>query len=283
MKLFRYKNKESEKIQVKTFDLSLKTSEPNMPSSINVYLRENVTAEKEPLPAVIICPGGGYEIIASVESEPIALAFLSQGFQAIVLNYTTMQDGLQKNFLNSNILQIAKTFEIIEQNKDEWQIDPNKIFLLGCSAGGHLAASYSTSWHTIRSDDNSVNLQPRGTILCYPVTGFEFGWPKNTSHFDFLIEDLKEFETPDKINQNTPDTFIWHTANDPSVPVLNTLKYCEKLEENDIKFECHIFETGLHGLSLATRSSAKYMTQDYIDSDIATWFPTCIKWLNKRL
>ncbi|OJG98912.1 hypothetical protein RV18_GL002774 [Enterococcus termitis] len=261
--------------------MSLQSKEQDFPASIDVYLRENISIENHLLPVLVICPGGGYDFLSNRESEPLALAFLAQGFQAIVLNYTTMQDDLKTDFLNATVNQVKQTFDMIYQNKEEWQIDTNNIFLLGCSAGGHLAASYSTRWQEFA--DKTSHYKPAGTILCYPVTSFQLGWPKAITHFDFPISDIERYDTANKIDQNTPETFIWHTANDTAVPVLNTLNYCEKLEKSSIPFECHIFESGRHGLSLATRASASKNTEQYLDPIVASWFPTCITWLNKRL
>jgi acetyl esterase/lipase len=264
-----------------TFNLPLQSTQQGFPASVDVYLRENISSDKHLLPVVIICPGGGYDFLSKRESEPLALAFLAQGFHAIVLNYTTMQDDLKTDFLDATVHQVKQTFDLIDQNKEEWEIDTSKIFLLGCSAGGHLAATYSTRWPEF--GNNASRYKPAGTILCYPVTSFQFGWPKYINHFDFTISEIERFNTTDHIDQNTPESFIWHTANDSDVPVLNTLKYCEKLEQNQIKFECHIFESGRHGLSLATRSSASKNTEQYLDPIVASWFQTCLTWLNKRL
>ncbi len=269
--------------KMKTINIPLHINDSKFTSSIDVFLKENPSIENKPLPTVIICPGGGYDFIASRESEPVALAFMSQGFQAIVLNYTVMQDGFKENFLHHNLLQVAKIFEIIHQNSKDWQIDLNNIFVLGFSAGGHLAASYSSSWSDFKDQNKQVNYKPKGTILCYPVTNFELGWPKNRNQFDFPISDTKEYDAIDKINSSTTDTFIWHTADDATVPVINTLKYCEGLSKCQIGFEAHIYESGRHGLSLATRASAKLLDSDNIVPNVAKWFPTCIDWINRRL
>ena len=266
---------------MQTFSLPIESKKLAYSANAEVYLRNNVEINDSPLPIVIICPGGGYEFLSNRESEPIALAFLSQGFHAVVLNYTTMSDYTKGNFLHSTILQVAKTFELINQNKEKWNIDNTKIFLLGCSAGGHLAASYSTVWQNFEQKD--VNYKPKGTILCYPVIGFDYGWPETLTHFNFTLEESSNYDASNFVNKETPDTFIWHTASDTTVPVLNTLKYCESLSKNNISFESHIFESGRHGLSLATKSSAKVFSEDYILPEVASWFPTCISWINRRI
>lgn len=123
--------------------------------------------ENYTFPAIIICPGGGYQHISQRESDPLALAFLAQGYQVLLLNYTVMNKGQNYNFLSQNLEEVQAVFSLIHQNHKEWQINPEQVFLLGCSAGGHLAAWYGNSEQIHR---------PKGVILCYPVTSFTFGW-----------------------------------------------------------------------------------------------------------
>lgn len=254
------------------------------PASLDVYLRENTLLDSAPIPAVVICPGGGYEFLSSRESEPIALAFLAQGFHAFVLRSTTMADGVEGNFLDATVQQAADAFALIIQHADEWNVDPDGIFIQGCSAGGHLAASYSTQWHELTSlAEGAPAAKPRGTILCYPVISFQHGWPEDLSHFGFPVKNAQDYDTSQRVSNHTPDTFIWHTADDELVPVANSLAFCQKLAEHKVPFEYHVYESGKHGLSLATRATAKTLSGDYIVPNVAAWFPACISWINHRL
>lgn len=248
-------------------------------ATIDLYLRENVSMDREHLPAVIICPGGGYEFLSERESEPLALAFLSQGYQVIVFNYPVLEShtNLSSEYLDKNAYLLGEVFQLIEKNQLTWKIDPKAVFLLGCSSGGHLASLYATQ--TNKYSGSSLS-KPLGTILCYPVIGFNYGWPQLKLENE---DELIDYNTSSLINSTTPDTFIWHTSNDDAVPVLNTLKYCEGLAENAIEFECHIFEDGKHGLSLATRSSAKFNNSQYVNPYIASWFSKCIHWMESKI
>lgn len=96
-------------------------------------------------------------------------------------------------------------------------------------------------------------------------------------------EILQEYDTAVLVNENTPDTFIWHTANDGAVPVLNTLKYCEGLAKYGIPFESHLFENGRHGLSLATRASAESKKSEQVNPPVAKWLELCVAWMERRL
>ncbi|XOW21444.1 alpha/beta hydrolase [Lactococcus cremoris] len=170
---------------------------------VDFYQLQNPRPEENyTFPAIIICPGGGYQHISNRESDPLALAFLAQGYQVFILNYTVMNKGTDYNFLSQNITEVQAVFALINQHHEQWQINPEHVFLLGCSAGGHLAAWYGNSEQIYR---------PKGVILCYPVTSFTFGWPSDLSHFNFEIENISEYNISEKVTSATPPTFIWHT------------------------------------------------------------------------
>ncbi len=250
---------------IKKFDI-------NPTAWVTFYQRENPRTDKNPMPTIVICPGGGYEHISIRESEPLALAFSAQGFQVFVLSYSVMNKGTQGNFLADTVSELYSVFELIEKNAADWEISPENIFLLGCSAGGHLAAWYSNT---------TLSHRPKGVLLCYPVTALSFGWPETPKHFNFEIDDFALYNTCEMVNPETPETFLWHTANDDAVPVYNTLKYCERLHKNHVPFESHIFQDGPHGLSLANRGSAP--DDKSINPNVARWFPFALDWIDRLL
>lgn len=229
-------------------------------------------SQDNPLPALIICPGGSYEHISERESEPLAFAFLAQGYQVFILNYTVMNKGTHHNFLNQNLQEVRAVFELINKHHRAWNIDPQKVFLLGCSAGGHLAASYCTS-HPF--------YQAKGLLLCYPVTSFSLGWPKEHPHFNFPLEDCSIYDSNLAISAHTPPTFIWHTGSDLTVPIANSLVFCEHLAKVQVPFEAHFFEKGPHGLGLANRATAP--TERHFVPDVQRWFPWALNWLERHL
>ncbi len=255
---------------------------PEFAASFTLYLRENVSTDLKELPVVVICPGGGYRMVSGRESEPIALAFLSHGYHAIVVDYPVLPDTSQvtPDYLDTNTRLLAEIFKQIETHHDQWEMDPKAIFLLGCSAGGHMASLYANKWQTTIQTNSPLCSKPLGTILCYPVISFNYGWPAR----DILDpSSLKDYDTSALVNSETPDTFIWHTANDRGVPVLNSLKYCEGLTKEAIPFECHLFESGKHGLSLATRASAESEKAQHINPPVAKWLPLCVEWMERKL
>lgn len=263
-------------MQVHTIDL------PDFGASVTLHLRNNVSRKQESLPAVIICPGGGYRMVSDRESEPIALAFMAHGYHAMVVNYPVLTDSskISPDYLDNNTRLLAEIFKQIEDNQTEWQIDPAAVFLLGCSAGGHMASLYAGQWQKVAKTQVPTHSKPLGSLLCYPVIGFDYGWP-DTNELDREI--LQDYDTAVLVNESTPDTFIWHTANDGAVPVLNTLKYCEGLAKYGIPFESHLFENGRHGLSLATRASAESKKSEQVNPPVAKWLGLCVEWMERRL
>ncbi|MGG5318311.1 alpha/beta hydrolase [Enterococcus sp. AZ072] len=263
--------------------MKLKTIElPAFCATVDLYLRNNVSHGKDLLPAVIICPGGGYQMISDRESEPIALAFLSHGYHTLVINYPVLakNETITPDYLDNNTRLLADIFKEIEDKQDKWKIDPNAVFLLGCSAGGHMASLYAGQWQKVAKTKNLSHSKPLGNVLCYPVIGFDYGWP-NASGLESEL--LKAYDAAAHINAETPDTFIWHTVNDSLISVLHSLKYCEGLTKQTIPFEGHFFENGRHGLSLSTRASAESKKGEQINQPVAKWLPLCVEWMERRL
>lgn len=232
--------------------------------------------------AVLICPGGGYRGVSEREAEPIAMQFNAAGFNAFVLYYSVAPRKHPQP-----LLDVSRAMCIIRQNVDEWHVNIEKIAVCGFSAGGHLAASLGVHWNKpyIQNHigiDNGRN-QPNALILCYPV--ISSGQFCHCGSFENLLgegakeELLLEMSLEHQINEKTPPAFIWHTFNDESVPVENSLLFAQGLRNKSIPFELHIYPDGRHGLSLATVETGE--ANNYIFSHAATWVKLCIEWLNE--
>ena len=244
---------------------------------ITCYIQDNLSEmrrDNNKRPCVVVCPGGGYAFCSQREAEPIALALLPMGFNVVILNYS-----VEPNRFPTALLQVAATYELINKYSDEWHIDTEKTAVMGFSAGGHLAAHYSTCFDCdeVRSVF-PVSRRPFASILCYPVisayTPHEGSFINLLGHFP-QNEEMDKFSLEKQVKENTPQAFIWHTAEDGAVPVENSLDYAKALSKYNIPFELHIYPFGDHGLSTADKQ-----TCDVINENIAgiKWLEALKKW-----
>ncbi|MFD2618581.1 alpha/beta hydrolase [Terrilactibacillus laevilacticus] len=272
---------------------TLKMALDNNHKILTCYLLENSNEFKvnERRPAVIICPGGGYDFTSDREAEPIAMRFAAEGYHTFVLRYTCISD--KTPLFPQPLIELAKTVHLLYKNADDWLIDKEKITLCGFSAGGHLVATYGTKWHEDWLSEKvslpSEERKPSALLLCYPVINLTSGWPgdeiKNKKYSQLLGEEIKleqkleEFDASKHVSVHTPPTFIWHTSNDRVVPVSNSLQFISSLDKSHIPFESHIFENGVHGLSLANEVTAR--DDRHINDAVKEWIPLALTWLKQ--
>lgn len=221
---------------------------------------EQMKYNKRPL--VLICPGGGYGFVSDREAEVMALQFTAMGYHAAVLTYSTYPVRYP-----TQILETAQAWKLIRDNSERWNVLPDKTVILGCSAGGHLAASYSLfcgeDFVTQSVGMTSDELRPAGMILCYPViTSGEFSHRDSFAtllgaDYNNLLgtEILEKVSLEKQVTENAPPAIIWHTYTDNVVPVENSLLFASALRKHNVNCEMHIFPDGGHGLGLASELS----------------------------
>lgn len=254
---------------------------------LSAYIQDTISVDSQfQRPAVIICPGGGYEFTTNREGEPIALAFLEKGYQAFVLDYTIIDNDETQELLSYPFYDLAYAIYHVRKHYKEYTIDPNQISIIGFSAGGHLCATYShmyaQEWFIQKMGYTKEEIKPNHMILCYPVIDMTLGWPKTIEQTHKITKHPESYKAQYLVSQDTPPTFIWHTVSDNGVPITNTMAFVQALIEHHIDHEVHTFHLGNHGLSLATSQSAKRLTEDYINPHVAKWFDIMIDWLNDQ-
>ncbi|MCD8221677.1 MAG: alpha/beta hydrolase [Clostridiales bacterium] len=233
-------------------------------------------------PAVIVCPGGGYERLSVREGEPVALKYLAMGYSAFVLHYSVAPD-----YFPTALLELAILVGRIRTNACEWDIDPHKIIVSGFSAGGHLAASLGVFWNQQFVWETSgltpETIRPNGLLLCYPViTSGEFCHPG--SFAQLLGKEKDDAEKRRLVSlelqagSQVPPTFLWHTVTDASVPVENSILFAQALLRSHVSVELHLFPRGCHGLALATEETCKGEAR-YIEPCCQSWLSLAETWL----
>lgn len=234
-------------------------------------------------PLVLICPGGGYGYTSDREAEPIALAFLAMGYHAAVLRYSCAPAKYP-----TALLELAASILMIRENASKWQVDPDKIIVEGCSAGGHLAACLGMFWDEdflaeamgLGTGEHKL-LQPNGMILCYPViTSGEFA---HRGSFQNLLGDREaelsaKLSLENQVSEKTPQAFIWGTFADQSVPMENSLLLVSAMRRAGIPVEYHLYPKGGHGLALATHLTE---TSDgrHVQEECAIWVELAKNWM----
>lgn len=237
-------------------------------------------------PAMIVLPGGAYTHLSPREAEPVALAYAAKGFNTFVLYYSL----LPKKFPQP-LLDVALTIKIIREHAKEWNIDPQRIGVVGFSAGGHLAGSIATCWnHEVlrQAGFDPKQVRPDAAILSYAAVASGKGEVLERFGDMFLGENIQNplyaslASCPANVTEETCPCFLWQTANDPVVSVENTLVMSSALAAHKVPFEVHIFPDGPHGLSLATADTAiKGKEADFIRGDVAQWVSLSLHWLEK--
>lgn len=231
-------------------------------------------AEKSNGTSVIICPGGGYGMLAiNKEGFKVAEWFNSLGINAFVLKYRLPSDLIMKNKTVAPLQDAQEAIRLVRRNAVKWKLNPNKIGIMGFSAGGHLAATLSTHYSDkvyIPSDTTSA--KPNFSILIYPVISMQEGITHQGSKDNLLGKDAND-ETTEKysnekqITADTPKAFLVHATDDKAVPVENSINYYLALKKEKVPAEMHLYENGGHGFGLGTKGTN------------ASWPKTCEKWL----
>ncbi|MBK7132033.1 MAG: alpha/beta hydrolase [Bacteroidales bacterium] len=234
------------------------------------------TAEKATGTAVLICPGGGYGVLAfDHEGFAIARWLNENGIAAYILKYRLPSDQIMKDKSVGPLQDAQEAIRIIRRNREHYKINPNKIGVIGFSAGGHLASTLSTHYaEKVYETTDTVSARPDFSLLIYPVITFDASFTHAGSRKNLIGDNpsqaaIDHFSNELQINAKTPPAFLVHSSDDKTVPVKNSLAYYENLVKNNVIAEMHIFQKGGHGYGMSVGRGTQ-----------ASWPELCIKWLN---
>lgn len=222
-------------------------------------------------PAVVICPGGSYEFVSDREAGPIAMQFTAENYRAFVVRYTEAP----KACFPQQLREVAAVMELIYENAGAWNIDTDKIFIIGFSAGGHLAAQYSNRWNCQEIRELFPGSKPvAAAVLSYPVITADPNYSHGATIANFNDANASCEEL---VTAQTPPTFLWHTADDALVPVENSLLYAKALSAHKVPYELHIYPHGTHGL--ATADGVTNIHLDQWTARASGWMDEVKSWL----
>jgi len=231
-------------------------------------------------PAVLILPGGGYNHVSEREAEPIALRFAARGWSAFVLTYSVAPHKFP-----TALRQAAMAMRWIRENAAELDVDPGKVAAMGFSAGGHLCGTLGTMYDCpeVRDIGPAQLLRPDALGLCYPVA-VSWGRTHEGSFRCLCGEDEQQrnrLSVDGLIRPDMPPVFLWHTRDDATVPVRNSLILAQKLEENGVDFAMHIYRRGEHGLSTADCRSYPMDGVPPVSWDVPGWLEAEIRFFEE--
>lgn len=250
------------------------SSQPYVKASVYLY-EAHASLHTNVRPMILVCPGGGYTMTSDREADMVAMQFNAMGYHSAVLHYSVAPARFP-----TALLEVASFVRQLRENSKEWNIDPDRIAVVGFSAGGHLACSYCCLWNepwvAQALGCDSELLRPNGMILGYPViTSGEFA--HHGSFHNLLGEEYEAkkeaLSLENRITDAVPTAFIWHTWEDGSVPVQNSLMLVSQLTAQKIPCEFHMFQPGGHGLSLSN-----WITNTVVEAP-QQWIPLVHTWL----
>jgi acetyl esterase/lipase/lysophospholipase L1-like esterase len=247
--------------------------------------------------AVIICPGGGYQVLAmSHEGYDVARKLNEAGIAAFVLKYRLPRRETMQDKRYGPLQDAQRAIQLVRERAREWNINPKKIGIMGSSAGGHLASTAGTHFQVARIDNpRNTSLRPDFMILNYPVISFSDslthqgsrqnligGWSDSSgkkaaeqSRFykdlGMSADDVRFFSNEWQVTAETPPTFITAPLTDKVVPVGNSLVFIAALQQKLVPVETFIYERGEHGFGMFNPAAGEQ------------WIDACLRWLNKQM
>lgn len=211
--------------------------------------------------AIIICPGGGYRILAaSLEGSDVAKELIKWGITAIVLKYRLPHDSIMHDKSIGPLQDAQRAIQLVRERAAEWNINPEKIGMMGFSAGGHLAATAATRFsETLIANPKNTSLRPDFSVLIYPVISFRDEFANKGSKESLIGKNpdqqlVEKYSNELAAGPTSPPAFLVHSGDDNPVPVKNSILYYEALQKHKIYSYLMIYPKGGHGFGMHNKS-----------------------------
>lgn len=228
--------------------------------------------------AVVVCPGGAYMMLADHEGSGYAKFLNRLGVTAFVLKYRLGSNGYRYPVELEDVQRAIRT---VRTRAKEWKLDPKRVGVMGSSAGGHLTSMSLTHFDSGKKNApdpiDRAGCRPDFGILCYAV--ISMGPKGHQGSKDSLLgtspspQLVEETSSEKQVTKQTPPCFIWHTADDPVVPVANSEMFAEALQKAGVPYELHIYPHGAHGLGLGGDPSS---------NSLLPWTGELVRWMQKH-
>ena len=248
---------------------------------------EQPTPLEHPRPAIVICPGGSYQFLSQREADPVAAAYVAHGFNAFILRYSIREHALGL----APAIDAARAVRWVRAHAEELGVDPQRVAILGFSAGGHVAGQLATHWQddelvaAERSEYAALRFlgvaanerlldypsRPDALVASYAVLGT--GWATDQEPA------LTYLDLYDAVSPHCPPSFVWTTAEDAVVPPSQSARFATALEAQGVEVEYHLYDRGEHGLSTATQVANADRAE--LPEGPGSWLPRSAAWLRE--
>lgn len=230
--------------------------------------------------AILVCPGGAYTSLADQhEGKDVAKFYNQYGFDAFVLHYRLNVFDQSGHRFPDQYRDVTTAMRIIKSRAKEWKLDPERVGIIGFSAGGHLASMCATMHLPANRKSKNVleqwSSRPAFALLIYPVITLS-GAPAHNYSREMLLgknpdnERVDSLSTQNRVNTHTPPTFLVYANDDDAVPPENGILFYQALRKNNIPVSLHIYDHGGHGFGMAPK-----------DDVLNTWPWLSVRWLDR--
>ena len=252
--------------------------------TLTTYVPHSIENELRPKlrPGMLVIPGGGYRMRSDREKEPVALAYLQEGYCTFTLDYSV------STAYPAPLIEACMAMIYLRENAAKYHLDPAHIAAIGFSAGAHLAGMLSMLYEEPEIvsvlGERAKNARPDAVVLSYPVV--TMGERTHGGTRDVITggreELLQRLSLENRVSKKAAPAFLWHTQEDDCVPVENSLLLAAAYRKAGVPFAMHIFEHGPHGLSLISPETNDQTEYDTQLAPVGKWFSLSVDWLKSR-